>query len=138
MSMVGQATLAALLVGAPAMAQSLQGSPPDVPVLSGTYAYTQVQNCVKSSGTFYQVTASATFDPKSGTFKEDGYAASDDPLTLNHVKGHASYSNSGTTLTLGDTIFQVTYGKLEKGIATYLSAIAVVNSCGVQAWLSRQ
>jgi len=114
------------------------GEPPAVPVLKGTYILTQVDNCVKSAGAFYQITATVDFDPKTGTYKLDGYSAADDPLTLSHIKGNATYSNSGSTFTLGDTTLQAFYGKLDKGVATYVSAIAVLDSCGYQIWMSRQ
>lgn len=121
---------------APAMAQSYQTEPPAVPILKGGYVLTDVQNCV--SGAFSQITGLGTFDPTSGTFKLNGYLATGNPLNLTHVKQSLSYSNSGTTITLGDTVYQVTYGKLEKGIATYLSFIAADGTCAAQIWLSRQ
>jgi hypothetical protein len=112
--------------------------PPAVPVLKGGYVLTQVNNCVRSSTSFYQLTGSIDFNPKTGKYKLDGYSAADDPLELTHITGNATYSNSGSTLTLGDTTLQVFYGKLENGVATYLSAITVLDSCGYQISMSRQ
>jgi hypothetical protein len=132
------ATFAVSFFTAPAMAQSSQAEPPAVPALKGGYVLTDVQLCISGKGVSSQITGLASFDPTSGTLKLNGYIATGDPLTLNHLKQTLSYSNSATTVTLGDTVYQVTYGKLEKGIATYLSLIAVADPCAAQIWLSRQ
>jgi hypothetical protein len=132
------AALAACLFVAPAMAQSFQVETPAVPILKGAYVLTDMQLCISGKGQSSQITGRATFDPTSGTLKLDGYIATGDPLLLNPLKQRLSYSNSATTITLGDTVYQVTYGKLDKGIATYLSFIAAVDPCAAQIWLSRQ
>jgi hypothetical protein len=131
------AALAACLFTATATAQSAQAEAPAVPVLKGGYVLTDVQLCTAGSQSS-QITGLATFSPKSGTLKLAGYIANGDPLTLTHIKQSLPYSNSATTVTLGDTVYQVTYGKLEKGIATYLSLIAAADPCAAQIWLSRQ
>jgi len=123
---------------APAMAQSSHTETPAIPILKGGYVLTDVQICVSGKGQSSQITGRASFDPASGTLKLNGYIATGDPLTLNHLRQSLSYSNSASTVTLGDTVYQVTYGKLEKGIATYLSLIAAVDPCAAQIWLSRQ
>jgi hypothetical protein len=132
------AMVAVSLFNAPAMAQSSQARTPTVPILKGGYALTDVQICVSGKGLSSQITGRASFNTASGTLKLDGYIATGDPLTLTHLKQTLSYSNSTTTVTLGDTVYQVTYGKLEKGVATYLSLIAVADPCAAQIWLSRQ
>jgi len=130
--------LAGCLFAATAMAQPSQAKAPAVPVLKGGYVLTDTQMCISGKGQFSQITGLATFDPISGKLKLDGYSSGGDPLTLTHIKQTLSYSNSATTITLGDTVYQVTYGKLEKGIATYLSLIAAADPCAAQIWLSRQ
>jgi hypothetical protein len=54
------------------------------------------------------------------------------------VKQTLTYTNSASTVTFGDTLYQVTYGKIQKGIATYLSMVAAGDPCGAQIVLSRQ
>ncbi|MFL5239190.1 MAG: hypothetical protein ACJ8EL_16640 [Rhizomicrobium sp.] len=114
------------------------GEAPAVPVLKGSYIYTQVENCVKHSGIFEQETGTAVFNPTRGIYKLDGYSVAGDPLTLTPFSAKTVYSNSGSTLTLGGYTFQVVYGELEDGVATSLSAITVVGSCGYQFWMSRK
>lgn len=138
MPTLGGAAIAAFCCSAPAMAESSQAEPPAVPILKGDYVLTDIVNCVPGEGNVLQLTGQGSFDPTSGKFKLDGYAASGNPLVLTRSKQSLSYSNSATTITLGDTVYQVTYGKLEKGIATYLSFIAADGTCASQMWLSRQ
>ncbi|HEX3942510.1 MAG TPA: hypothetical protein VHW69_00340 [Rhizomicrobium sp.] len=133
------AALAACLFTATAMAQSPQAEAPTVPILKGGYVLTATENCLPDSAGLRNETASLTFDPKSGTAKIKGYVMSGDPLSLNPAKGSASYSNSTQTLTLGSQTYQAVYGHREKGIATYVSFMAVEpDGCGYQGWLSRQ
>jgi hypothetical protein len=123
----------------PAVAQSPQTEPKSVPVLKGGYAFTAMENCLPESSGLRGISGSLTFDPKTGTAKIDEYLAAGNPLSLNHAHQSGTYSNSGSTLTLGSTTYQVTYGKLENGIATYLTFITVESDgCGYQGWLSRQ
>jgi hypothetical protein len=136
---IAAAATAAIVICAPAVAQSPQTVPGSVPILKGSYVLTYVENCVAASGSFNQEIGSLSFSPNDGTVKIDGYVASGDPLSLNHFKGSDTYSNSGATFTIGSITYQVAYGKLEKGIATYLSFLTVAsNGCGDQGWLSRQ
>jgi hypothetical protein len=131
------ATVAVSFFCAPAGAQSSQAKTPAVPALKGGYVLTDVQICTTGKSQS-QITGLATFNTTTGKLKLDGYIATGNPLTLTHLKQTLSYSNSTTTVTLGDTVYQVTYGKLEKGVATYLSLIAVADPCAAQIWLSRQ
>jgi len=130
------AAFAVSFSGASAMAQSSRAGPPAVPMLKGGYALTDVQMC--NSGNSSQITALATFDTTTGKLKLKGYIATGNPVTLDTLTQTLSYSNSATTVTLGDTVYQVTYGKVANGIATYLSMIAAANPCAAQIWLSRQ
>ena len=130
-----RAAVAVFFFTATAMAQS----PQTVPILSGGYVLTAMENCLPVSSGLRNETGTLTFDPKSGTVKISVYLMSGDPLTLSQSKGATTYSNSAKTLTLGSTTYQATYGKREKGIATYVSFIAVEgDGCGYQGWLSRQ
>lgn len=131
------ATVAVFLSRAPADAQSSPAKTPAVPTLTGDYVLTDVQICTMGESQS-QITGLASFDTTTGKLKLVAYMASGDPLTLNHFKQTLSYSNSATTVTLGDTVYQATYGKLANGIATYLSLIAVADPCAAQIWLSRQ
>ncbi len=126
------AAVAAVMFGTSAVA--------DVPILSGSYVFNAVENCVASSGTFSQVSGIIKFDADTGKAEQDGFLVSGDPVTLQHFKGTGTYSNSKSTLTLDTDTFQATYGKLSKGIATYVSYIGLSASgnCGVQGWLSRK
>jgi hypothetical protein len=123
---------------APAMAQSPLRHLASVPLLKGTYVFNQLNNCVHANGTLFQSTGSLSLNPGTGTFELDAYNAEGDPLTLDHVKQHGTFSNSGKTITFGTATYQVTYGKLEKGIATYLAFIAAADGCASQISLSRQ
>lgn len=128
------AMVAAVAFGTPAMA--------DVPILSGNYVINVVQNCVDLDASFAQVSGTINFDPGSGKVEQDVFAALGKPLTFQRFKQHGTYSNSKSTLTLDSNTFQATYGKLSKGIATYVSYIGLVENgpgnCGVQGWLSRK
>ena len=93
---------------------------------------------MKKAGVLDQESGTVVFNPQKGIYKTDGYSVSGDPLTLTQVTGKTVYSNTESTLTLGEFTFQAAYGKLQNGIATYLSAITVVGSCGYQIWFSRQ
>ena len=123
---------------APASAQPSQTLPPDGPTLKGAYVLTDTLMCVPGKGGFTQLSGLATFDPQSGKLKLDGYSAGGDPVTLNHVRQTLPYTNSASTVTFGDTVYQATYGKIEKGVATYLSLIAAADPCAAQVWLSRK
>jgi len=129
---------AAFAFCATASAQSSEANPQAVPKLKGGYVLTDVQLCVPGKSQNFQITGLATFDPATGKMKLNGYTAGGDPMTLNHVRQTLSYSNSATTVTLGDTVYQVTYGSLENGIAAYLSLMAVADPCAAQIWMSRQ
>lgn len=122
----------------PAGAQSSQTLPPDGPTLKGAYVLTDAVMCTPGKGGFSEVTGLATFDPKSGKLKLEGYSAGGDPVTLSHVKQTLPYTNSASTVTFGDTVYQATYGTIEKGIATYLSLIVAADPCASQVWLSRK
>ena len=80
----------------PASAQSSRSLPPDGPTLKGDYVL-------------------ATFDPKTGKLKLEGYSAGGDPVKLSHVKQTLPYTNSASTVTFGDTVYQATYGTIKKG-----------------------
>lgn len=126
---------------ASAMADSAapQRNPKSVPILSGGYVLTATENCLPESAGLRNETATLTFDPMSGTAKINGYVMSGDPLSLNPEKGSASYSNSSQTLTLGSQTYQAVYGHRDKGVATYVSFMAVEpDGCGYQGLLSRQ
>ena len=122
---------------APDDAQASQRGPQDVPLIKGDYVLTDTQLCT-SKGMNSQITGLASFDSTTGKIKLTGYIASGDPVTLDHLKQTLSYSNSATTVTLGDTVYQATYGKLANGIATSLALIAAADPCAAQIWLSRQ
>jgi len=132
------AAAAVFLFCAPAMAQPSRPTTRAVPILTGDYVLTDVQLCIPSKGNSSQLSGRVSFDPTTGKAKFNGYSASGNPLTLTHVKQTLSYSNSATTLTLGNTVYHVTYGKLDKGIATYLSSIAIDVTCAAQVLLARQ
>ena len=125
-------------LSAPASAKSSQIKTPAVPTLKGGYVLTDMQVCTSGKGQSSQITALATFNTTSGMLKLDGYIATGDPLTLTRLKQTLSYSNSATTVTLGDTVYQVVYGTLEKGIAADPSLIAADDPCAAQIWLSHQ
>ena len=128
------ATVAAVAFGTSAMA--------DVPILSGKYVANVVENCVALDGTFSQLSGIVEFDPSSGKVDQDVSLVSGNPLNLQNLKAHGTYSNSKSTLTLDTNTFQATYGNLSKGIATYVSYIGLVENgpgnCGVQGWLSHK
>jgi len=84
------------------------------------------------------ISALASFNSTTGKLKLVGSVASGDPMVLNPLKQTLSYSNSLTTVTLGETVYQVVYGKLDNGVATYASLIAAADPCAAQITLSRQ
>ena len=122
----------------PASAQSSRSLPPDGPTLKGDYVLTDAVMCTPGKGGFSEVTGLATFDPKTGKLKLEGYSAGGDPVKLSHVKQTLPYTNSASTVTFGDTVYQATYGTIKKGIATYLSLIVAADPCAAQVWLSRR
>ena len=111
----------------PASAQSSRSLPPDGPTLKGDYVLTDAVMCTPGKGGFSEVTGLATFDPKTGKLKLEGYSAGGDPVKLSHVKQTLPYTNSAST-----------YGTIKKGIATYLSLIVAADPCAAQVWLSRR
>lgn len=129
------AAVAVIAFGTPAMAA-------DAPILSGKYAANIVQNCVKSFGDLFQFSGTLDFDSSHGKVKVDGYFALNNPLELEHQQQTGSYSNGNNTLTIDTVTYKAAYGKVEKGIATFVSYIAVVpggeSNCAVQGWLSRK
>jgi hypothetical protein len=133
------AAVAAFPICMPAIAQSPQTEPAGAPVLKGTYVITDMQNCVVASGVVNQLTGSLDFNADHGTVKIDIYQIDGNPLTMTHDTGSGTYSNTNSTFTLNGITYKVFYGRLERGIATYLSFITVENDgCGYQGWLSRQ
>jgi hypothetical protein len=89
-----------------------------------------------------------TFDPKTGAAKlsdwhTNGSGSPPTAYVLSSESATGTYSNTATTLTLGSETFEVTYGAMTGGIATYLSYIGVVvglnnDSCADLATLMRQ
>ena len=62
-------------------------------------------------------------------------------FALSQPSGSGAYSNTDTTITIGGTTYQATYGPVNsKGIATYLSYIGVTSGglCEDEGWLMRQ
>jgi hypothetical protein len=111
----------------------------NVPVLSGTYIFDATQNCLPVTNDLQNITGTMTFDPKTGKMNLFEYITSGNPLTLEKGKGTQSYSNSGSTFTLGTTTFQAFYGKRAKGIATSFSFIGLIEGgCALQASLTLQ
>jgi hypothetical protein len=132
------AVMAAVLSITPALA-STTPEQNDVPVLSGTYILTAAENCLPVNNELHDITGTMTFDPSSGKVKLVEYIAIGNPLSLEHGKATEFYANSSKTFTLGSTTLQAFYGKLESGIATYLSFIGVEGGgCAFQGSLLRQ
>ena len=135
--------LLAAALGASAMlvspAMAAKGT---LPIISGNYVLTEVDNCVNSATSFSQETVLASFNPNTGAVTFNGYKAGGNPLTLGASSGSGTYSNTATTLTLNGNTFQVIYGKLAGGKATYLSYIGIEagdnGPCGEQGWLQLQ
>lgn len=133
---VGIALVSCCCLTAPASAQPAQANA--VPVLTGDYVLTDVEVCNPNKSGPVEIIALATFNSTTGKLKLVGSVASGDPMTLNALKQTLSYSNSASTVTLGDTVYQAVYGKLSKGTATYLSLIAAADPCAAAITLSRQ
>lgn len=128
----------ACCVCASAIAQSTNTNAKAVPQIDGNYVLTDIEVCNPGKTGPVIITALASFNSTTGKLKLAGTVASGDPMTLNALKQSLSYSNSSSSVTLGDTVYQAIYGKLDKGVATYLSLIAAADPCAAQATLSRQ
>ena len=109
-----------------------------VPAITGDYVLTDTQVCSSNNFGPVLISALASFNSTTGKAKLVGSIASGSPMVLAPLKQTLSYSNSQTTVTLGETVYQVIYGKLDNGTATYLSMIAVDDPCAAEIVLSRQ
>jgi hypothetical protein len=116
------------------------------PVLSGPYIYNWAESCVGSATTSF-MSGVVTFTPKTKVVTLNVYQTGGNPtLTLTHISGSGTYSNTSTTFTwqhagAPQTTYQATYGALLSGnIAANVSWIAVVENgkCADMAWLTRQ
>lgn len=131
-------------LGVMALAASADAGPVPkaAPSLSGTYVITLINNCVQSGSSVSQTTAYASFDAASGTVAYSGYNADGNPIVLTAVSGSGPFSNDKNTLTFGGTTYKAFYGAAKKGVAQYVSMIAIVaggsGNCANQATLSRQ
>jgi len=119
-------------------AQSTNANAKAVPKIDGNYVLTDIEVCNPGKTGPVIISGLATFNSATGKLKLVGSVAGGDPMTLDPLKQTLSYSNSATTVTLGDTVYQAIYGKLANGIATYFSLIAAADPCAAQATLSRQ
>ena len=138
LSAVAAAALFACCVCASAQAQSTNASAKAVPKIDGNYVMSDMEICNPGKNGPVVISGLATFNSTTGKLKLVGSVASGDPMTLNPLKQTLSYSNSATSVTLGDTVYQAIYGKLANGVATYLSLIAAADPCAAQITLSRQ
>ena len=133
---IALAGIIALTIGGAASVRAENG---DVPLLSGTYVFNAIQNCLPVTGDLQNITGTMTFDPKAGKMKLFEYLTSGNPLTLQKGKGTETFSNSAKTFTLETTTFQAFYGKRDKGVATSFSFIGVIEGgCALQVSLVLQ
>jgi hypothetical protein len=148
------ATAAAVLfLSTPALADAAAGSPSTAktPVLSGSYVWSWSESCLGGTLSTSVMSGVITFDPKTGAATLKGWHASANGtntyvLSTENLTG--TYSNTAKTLTFNsgtasESTYQVTYGAVTGGIATYLSLIAAAVetdnvSCADLATLMRQ
>ena len=131
------------LIAAMSSAVEADGVRKKAPVLSGAYAISGSFNCTDtSSHTVSQLTGQMTFNATAGTATIQGYRADGEPMTLTQFShGPGPYSNTATTVTFNGTTYQANFGALKKGVATYVSLLAVDldeenELCGDQYWLA--
>jgi len=127
---------AAALIGASlALIPSASGAA--VPVLSGTYATHFVKNC--GSGILGLASGKWTFTGADWNYALE-YNSGAPPSSLTLVTSSSTFTNTATTVTLGATTYDATYGKLVKGVATFAELIGVAGSgstaCIVQITLT--
>jgi hypothetical protein len=137
------AGLAGLTVIAPLAVRGDSHLPPSgAPSLSGDYVLTLINNCVQSGSSVSQTTVHASFDSAGGTVSYNGYNADGNPIVLTAISGSESFSNTKTTVTFGGTAYKAFYGPIKRGIAEYVSMIAIVagdsGNCANQATLVHQ
>jgi hypothetical protein len=131
--------LPALFLGAPAVAAT--------PVLSGTYVMSLGEYCWYDSQALIDYNSGTiTFDPNTAAASFTGYVAHGGPPALDSLSYAGTYSNTSTTLTITPSggsarTFQISYGKLTKGIATSASFIGVNDNnsnepCGTDATIT--
>jgi hypothetical protein len=135
------AVFSAILAFTPLVASAGDG-PNAVPSLSGDYVLTLINNCVQSGSSVSQTTATATFDADAGTLSFSGFVADGNPIVLTPVTGSGAYSNTKTTVVFAGTTYKAFYGATKKGVAQYVSMIAIVaggsGNCANQATLVHQ
>jgi hypothetical protein len=122
-------------------AASAQAGPRIVPTLSGTYVYTNFENC--GSGLLAQATGTVVFNPMTKAFRQKGFKIVGAPLTEQTVSDSGSYSNTATTLTFSgggtsDT-YNAFYRASPRGIASYFTGIILESgTCGRLLTMTRQ
>jgi len=113
-----------------------------VPGLSGTYVFTNFENC--GSGLIAQGTGTVTFNESAKTWSQAGYKIVGTPLSLQTVSASGTYSNTATTITFSapgsaSSTYNVFYGASSKGITNYFSAILLASGpCGLLLTMTRQ
>lgn len=130
--------IVALLAVTAASAQAGQRS---VPALSGTYVYTNFENC--GSGLLAQATGNLVFNSATKTFTQDGFKIIGSPPAEQTVSDSGSYSNTATTLTFSSggtpAKYNAFYGASPKGIASYITGIILESGpCGRLLTMTRQ
>jgi hypothetical protein len=127
-------SIIAVLMFSPVMANT--------PVLSGKYAFSSVVNCGSAGSGVSQTSGLLTFDPTAGTVSIVGNVIDGDPPVMRSTVATVSFSNTSGTITVNGVTYQATFGKLSRGIATYLTYIGVYSqdghACGAEGWLSRR
>jgi hypothetical protein len=145
--LLGFALLALSVLGGEARAASDQVQAPVVtPVLSGAYMYNWSEYCYGALTSLSFMSGSITFNATTKTVTLNVYHTSGYPtVTLTHMTGSGTYSNTATTVTLpssaGPVTYQATYGALLTGnVAANVSWIAAVlnGNCGDMATLTRK
>jgi hypothetical protein len=122
-------------------AASAQAGPRIVPTLSGTYVYTNFENC--GSGLLAQATGTVVFNSTMKTFTQNGLKIVGTPLNYQTVSDSGSYSNTATTLTFTasgtSATYNVFYGASPRSIASYFTGIILVpGPCGLLLTMTRR
>lgn len=136
-------TIVALPLCVPAFANA-GATPGAIPKLSGKYVLSFIDNCTATvtTTTVHENVVLADFDPVAGTISFSGFTLVVDPDTgplMTGISGNFAFSNTKTSLTLNNVVYQAMYGSVKKGVATSLSYIGVSSpNCGAQGTLTRQ